>query len=73
MRCCAKCPSVNLSDQEKYDQYSDTSPSNLFHIYYLIARCSTHGKLPLTDNRIVASVNMILFQKNPQKYTLGKS
>ena len=26
MRCCAKCPSVNLLDQETDDQYSDTSP-----------------------------------------------
>ena len=27
IRCCAKCPSVNLPDKEADDKYSDTSPS----------------------------------------------
>ena len=30
MRCCAKCPSIHLTDQEKDDQYSNTSPSIFF-------------------------------------------
>ena len=45
--CCSKFPSVNLSDQETDYQYSDTRPSILFHIYHLIARCKTRGRLPL--------------------------
>ena len=52
MRCCAKCPSINITDQEIYDQYSNTSPSIHFHIYHLISRCTTHGRLPLTDKKI---------------------
>ena len=51
LRCCAKCPSVNLPDQETYDPYSNTSTSTHFHIYHLIAHCKTHGRLPLTDKK----------------------
>ena len=36
-----------------------------FHVYHLIARCSTHGRLPLNKKR-VTSVNMILIMNNPQ-------
>ena len=50
IQCCAKCPSVNLPDQETDGQYSSTSPSIRFHIYNLIASCTTHGSLPLNDN-----------------------
>ena len=69
MRCCAKFPSVNLPDQETYDQYSITSPSISFQINHLIVRCPTHGRLPLNDKN-VASVDMIMLQNNPQKCTL---
>ena len=48
--CCAKRPSLNLPDHETDAHYPDTSPSISFHIYYLISRCITHGRLPLTDN-----------------------
>ena len=51
MQCCAKFPSVNLPDQETDDQYTNTSPSISFHIYHLIARCSKHGRLLLTDKK----------------------
>ena len=51
LRCCAKCPSTNLPDQETYYHYSDTSPSIRFQMYHLIARCTTHGRLPLTDKK----------------------
>ena len=73
MICCTKCPSVNITDQETYDQYPDTTLSISFHIYHLIARCPTHGRLPLNDNCFVAIVNRIMLQKNPHKYTLEKS
>ena len=49
MRCCAKCPSFNLPDQEKDGQYSEIVPSIRFHIYHIVARCSTHRRLPLND------------------------
>ena len=49
MICCAKCPSINLPDQETYDQYHDNSPSIRFHIYILIELCTKYGRLPLTD------------------------
>ena len=52
MQVCAKWPSVNIPDQEIDDQYSYTSPSIQFHIYHLIARCSTRGRLPLTDKKM---------------------
>ena len=67
------CPSINLPDQKTDDQYSDTSSSIRFHIYYIIARCSTHGRLPLNDKNIVTSVTRTLIQNNPQKYKLENS
>ena len=73
VRCCAKCPRINLSDQETDYQYPDTSPSIRFHIYNIIESCTKHGRLPLTDKKISASVNMILLQYNQQKYTLENS
>ena len=50
-RCFSKYPSINLPGQEPGDQYLDTSPSVCFHIYRLIARCTKHGRLPLTDKK----------------------
>ena len=47
-----KFPSVNLPEQEIDDKYFDTSPSINFHIYHLIARYLTHGRLPLNDKKI---------------------
>ena len=52
MKCCAQCPIINLPDQETDDQYSNTSPSISFHIYHLIARCKTRGRLPLTEKQL---------------------
>ena len=49
MRCCTKCTSVNLPEQEIDDQYSNKIPYIFFHIYHLIERCTIHGRLPLTD------------------------
>ena len=47
--CCVKHQCVNIPEQETYDKYSDTTPSIRFYIYYLIARCAVHGRLPLND------------------------
>ena len=52
LRCYAKCPSINIPDQEKDDQYPNTSPSIRFHTYQIIARCTKYGRLSLTDNKI---------------------
>ena len=49
--CCAKLPCVNLPDQETCYQYSDTSPSILFHIYYLILCYTKYGSIPLNDKK----------------------
>ena len=73
MQCGAKCPGINLPEQKIDDQYSNSISSIHFHIYYIISCCSTHGRLPLNDKDIVASVNRILLQNNPQKYILEKN
>ena len=52
VRCCTKCPSVNLPGQETDDQYSSTSPSICFRIYHIISRCTAHGRLPLNNKNI---------------------
>ena len=52
LQCCAKCRSVNIPDQETDDQYYNTSPSIRFHIYRIIALCTTHGRHPLNDKKI---------------------
>ena len=72
LRCCEKFPGINIPDQETYDQYSNTIPSIRFHIYHLIVRCTTHGRLSLNERKCFVSVNRILFKNNPQKYTLEK-
>ena len=51
MKCCAKCPSIKLPNQETDDQYSNTSPSICFHIYHLIEHFTTHGRLLLNDKK----------------------
>ena len=51
MRCCARLPIVNHPDQEKDDKYSDTSTSIFFHIYHIIGRCTTHGRISLNDKK----------------------
>ena len=51
LRCCDKCPSINLPDQEIDDNYSETIPSIRFHVYHMIARCIKHSRLPLTDKK----------------------
>ena len=52
LRCCAQCPSINITDQETDDKHPKPSPSIRFHIYHLNSRCTKHGRLMLTDNKI---------------------
>ena len=56
IRCCAQCPNVNVPDQETDDHYSNTIPSICFHIYHLVARCTTHGRLKLTDKKTFCKI-----------------
>ena len=51
LRCCAKCPSINIHDQETDDQYPDNSPSIRFHIYHMIVCCTKHGRLLLSERK----------------------
>ena len=51
LRYCAKFPRINLPDQEIDDRYPNTSPSIRFHIYHMIARCTKHGSLLLSDKK----------------------
>ena len=44
---CAKCPCINMPDQETDHKYSYTTPSILFHIYHTIALCTDLGRIPL--------------------------
>ena len=52
LRYCSKCPSINIPDQETDDQYTNTSPSIIFHICHLIVGCTKHGRLPSTDKKM---------------------
>ena len=52
LRCCPQCPSINITDQETDDQNPNPSPSISFHIYHLIAPCTKHVRLPLSDKKI---------------------
>ena len=49
LRRCSKFPSIYITDQETDDQYYNTSPAIRFHVYHIIACCTTHGRIPLND------------------------
>ena len=51
LRCCDDCPCINITYQETDNQNSDTTPSIMFHIYHIIARCTAHGRIPLKYNK----------------------
>ena len=51
-RCFAECPHIYLPDQETNKEHEETTPSIRFHIYRIIGRCTTHGRIPLNDNKI---------------------
>ena len=72
LRCYAKCPSINLPDQETDDKYSNTSPSILFHIYHLIAHCTTHGRLPLNDGKICCKCKQYFISEQSTKRNARK-
>ena len=49
--CCAQCPSIDISDQETDDRHPNPSTSISFNIYHLIARCTKHDRIPLTNKK----------------------
>ena len=71
--CCSKFPGINLSDQESYNQYSETTTSIWFHIYHIIGHFTDHGIFTFKDNKYVTCVNKNLHQITLQKYTPEKS
>ena len=62
LRCCARFTCINISDQETYNQYSETTPSISFQIYHIIGRCIAYGRIPLKDKKYVTCVNKNLHQ-----------
>ena len=45
--CCNYCPYINIPDQEKVNQYSDTTTSVRLYIYHIIASYTVHGRILL--------------------------
>ena len=72
LRCCDKCPCINLPDQETDNQCSETTPSIRFHIYHIIRHCTSHGRNSLKENSVTC-VNKNINQITLQKYTPEKS
>ena len=71
MRCCAKCPSINIPDQEIYYQYSKSSPSIRFHIFHIIVSFTTHSRLLLTHKKICRKFKHDTASEQPTKiYTI---
>ena len=72
LKCCAECLRINLPDQETDNQNSDTTRSIRFHIYYLIARCKKHGRLPLTDKKSCCECQQDTASRQPTKICTTK-
>ena len=73
LRCCAKCPCINLPDQEADNQYAERTTSIRFHVYHIIGRCTAHDRIPLKYKKYVTCVKNNLHQITLQKYTPEKS
>ena len=52
LRCCADCPCITVPDKETTKKHEETTPSIRFHIYHIIGRCTSHGKIPLKEKKI---------------------
>ena len=70
LRCCTKCTRINIPDQETDDQYTKTSPSIRFHIYHMIACCTKHGRLLLTDKTSCRKCQQDSDSGKPTKYII---
>ena len=68
--CCAQCPGIHIPNQETYDKHPNPSPSIRFHIYHLIASCTKHGRLPLTNKRSCCEVQQdTVSEQSTKMYT----
>ena len=52
LRGCVDCHCINIPDQETTKNHDETTPSIRFHIYHIIGRCTSHGRIPLKDKNI---------------------
>ena len=52
LRFCSDCPCINLPEKETNKKHEETTPSIRFHIYHIIGRCTTHGRITFKDNKI---------------------
>ena len=50
--CYSDCPCINIHYQETTKKHEETTPSIRFHIYHIIGRCATHGRISLKDKNI---------------------
>ena len=73
LRCCDDCPCINIPDQETTKKHEGKTPSIRFHIYHIIGRCTSHGRIPLKHKNICYMCEQEFFQINIQKYTPEKS
>ena len=49
---CADCPCINITNQETTKKHDENTTSIRFHIYHIIGRCTTHGRISLRDKNI---------------------
>ena len=47
--CCADCTCINILYQETDNHNSDTTLPIRFHIYHIISRCTSHGRITFKD------------------------
>ena len=59
-----KCPCINIPDQEINKKHEETKPSIRFHIYHIIGRCTTYGRIPLKNKKICYMCKKNLYQIN---------
>ena len=52
MRFCAEFHCINIPDQETTKKHDKPTPSIRFHVYHIIGRCTTHGRISLKDKNI---------------------
>ena len=71
--CCYDFPCINLTQKETDKKHEETTPSIRFHICYIIARCTAHGRIKSEDKKYVTCVNKNLHQTNLGRYTPEKS
>ena len=53
LRYCSERLYIHIPDQETNKQHEETTPSIRFHIYHIIGRCTSHGRIPLKDKNIL--------------------